>query len=209
IYPPQVIEGFFELARDKGIALVIDETYKDFREEAGPAHGIFARKDWPEAFVHLYSFSKAFSMTGYRVGSIIASERFLAEIEKILDCMHICPPHVSQLAALYGLTSLESWKREKADRMRDRLDALRKAFGRAGLRYRLASSGALFAYVQHPFAGQGAKEVAMRLAGEHDLLVLPGSMFGPGQEDYLRIAFANAEVSDMELLVDRLVESQG
>lgn len=209
IYPPQVIEGFFELARDRGIALVIDETYKDFREEAGPAHGIFARKDWPEAFVHLYSFSKAFSMTGYRVGSIIASERFLAEIEKILDCMHICPPHVSQLAALYGLTSLESWKREKADRMRDRLDALRKAFGRAGLRYRLASSGALFAYVQHPFAGQSAKEVAMRLAGEHDLLVLPGSMFGPGQEDYLRIAFANAEVSDMELLVDRLVESQG
>ena len=38
---------------------------------------------------------------------------------------------------------------------------------------------------------------------------LPGSMFGPGQEDYLRVAFANAEVSDMELLVDRLMESQG
>jgi len=79
----------------------------------------------------------------------------------------------------------------------------------AGLRYELISSGALFAYVRHPFAGQTAKQVAMRLAGEHDLLVLPGSMFGPGQEDYLRVAFANAEVSDMELLVDRLMESQG
>ena len=48
----------------------------------------------------------------------------------------------------------------------------------------------------------------MRLAGEHDLLCLPGSMFGPGQDRYLRIAFANAEASDMETLVDRLVESQ-
>ena len=148
-------------------------------------------------------------MTGYRVGSFIAVQGFLAEIEKILDCLHICPPHVSQRAALFGLTSLDGWKRDKTSRMRDRLAALRKAFGRAGLRYDLISSGALFAYVRHPFAGQTAKQVAMRLAGEHDLLVLPGSMFGPGQEDYLRVAFANAEVSDMELLVDRLMESQG
>jgi len=49
----------------------------------------------------------------------------------------------------------------------------------------------------------------MRLAGEHDLLCLPGSMFGPGQERYLRIAFANAEASDMETLVDRLVDRPG
>jgi aspartate/methionine/tyrosine aminotransferase len=209
IYPPEVIESFFDLAVEHGLALVIDETYKDFREDPAPPHGLFGRGNWPDGFVHLYSFSKVFSMTGYRVGSIIAGQGFLAEIEKILDCLHICPPHVSQRAALFGLTSLDSWKRDKTSRMRDRLEALRKAFGRAGLRYELISSGALFAYVRHPFAGQTAKQVAMRLAGEHDLLVLPGSMFGPGQEDYLRVAFANAEVSDMELLVDRLMESQG
>ena len=51
--------------------------------------------------------------------------------------------------------------------------------------------------------------MAIRLAGEHDLLCLPGSMFGPGQDDYLRIAFANAEAADMETLADRLIESQG
>ena len=209
IYPPHVIEAFFNLAASRGIALVIDETYKDFLEEPAPPHGIFARPNWQDAFIHLYSFSKVFSMTGYRVGSIIAGQGFLAEIEKILDCLHICPSHVSQRAALFGLTSLDGWKREKTGNMRARLDALRRAFRREGLRYDLISSGALFAYVRHPFAGQSAKQVAMRLAGEHDLLVLPGSMFGPGQDDHLRIAFANAEVSDMELLVDRLIESQG
>ena len=208
IYSPGTIKALFELARARGIALVIDETYKDFRDGDEPAHPIFSIDGWQDAFIHLYSFSKAYSMTGYRVGAITASTRVLAEIEKIMDCMAICTSHISQRAALFALNSLEEWKRAKIAMMHGRLTALRKAFARDGLGYRLVSSGALFAYVKHPFADETAKQVAMRLAGEHDLLCLPGSMFGPGQDQYLRIAFANAEASDMETLVDRLVESQ-
>ncbi len=209
IYPPAVIEGFFDLALSRGVALVIDETYKDFRDGPAPPHGIFARPQWPDAFIHLYSFSKVFSMTGYRVGSLIASIGLLAEIEKIMDCMAICAPNVSQRAALFGLNALGDWKTGKALMMRERLQALRGAFAHRDLRYELVSAGALFAYVRHPFANQSAKQIAMRLAGEHDVLCLPGSMFGPGQESYLRIAFANAEIADMRVLVERLIESQG
>lgn len=209
IYSPDTIKALFDVARERGIALVIDETYKDFRDGDSPAHPLFATEGWEDSFIHLYSFSKAFAMTGYRVGSITASTRVLAEIEKIMDCLAICTSHISQRAALFALTELEGWKRGKIAMMHGRLSALRQAFGRKGLGYELVSSGALFAYVRHPFAGESAKQVAMRLAGEHDLLCLPGSMFGPGQEQYLRIAFANAEASDMETLVDRLVESQG
>ncbi len=208
IYPPHIIDRFFNLARDRGIALVIDETYKDFRADPAPPHSIFAQTGWQDGFIHLYSFSKVFSMTGYRAGSIIAGTRLLNEAEKILDCMSICASHVSQRAALFGLTSLEAWKNAKTAMMRGRLDALQRGFTRAGLKYELVSSGALFAYVKHPFTDETAKQVAMRLAGEHDVLCLPGSMFGPGQERYLRIAFANAEARDMETLVDRLAESQ-
>lgn len=208
IYSPETITALFELARARGIALVIDETYKDFRDGAAPAHPIFAIDGWEDAFIHLYSFSKAFAMTGYRVGAITASMRVLAEIEKIMDCLAICTTHISQRAALFALRELEDWKRGKIAMMHGRLSALREAFRRDGLRYELVSSGALFAYVKHPFADETAKQVAMRLAGEHDLLCLPGSMFGPGQDQYLRIAFANAEASDMETLVDRLMESQ-
>ena len=208
IYSPETIRALFDLARARGIALVIDETYKDFRDGDAPAHPIFAIDGWQDSFIHLYSFSKAYAMTGYRVGAITASTRVLAEIEKIMDCLAICTTHISQRAALFALTKLEDWKRAKIAMMHGRLSALRQAFERQGLRYELVSSGALFAYVKHPFADETAKQVAMRLAGEHDLLCLPGSMFGPGQERYLRIAFANAEASDMETLVDRLIESQ-
>ena len=208
IYAPETIRALFELARARGIALVIDETYKDFRAGDAPAHPVFSIAGWEDAFIHLYSFSKAYAMTGYRVGAITASTRVLAEIEKIMDCLAICTTHISQRAALFALSQLEAWKRSKIAMMQGRLSALRQAFRRDGLHYELVSSGALFAYVKHPFGDETAKQVAMRLAGEHDLLCLPGSMFGPGQEQYLRIAFANAEASDMETLVDRLVESQ-
>ncbi len=208
IYPPEVIEGYYELAKARGIALIIDETYKDFRASPEPLHGLFAKPDWQETFVQLYSFSKVFAMTGYRVGSIIAGSKVLAEAEKILDCIAICAPQISQRAALYGLAHLEDWKRGKQRLMETRREALLAAFTNPSLAYRLISSGAYFAYVKHPFVKTSAKSVAMRLAGEHDVLCLPGSMFGPDQDSYLRLAFANSPAEDMPVLVERLIESQ-
>ncbi len=208
VYPPEVIGAFYDLARERGLALIIDETYKDFRKHPEPLHNLFARPGWQDTFIQLYSFSKVFAITGYRVGSIIAGPKLLAEAEKVLDCVAISAPHISQRAALFGLQHLDSWKREKAAIILDRTQAIVTAFKHPELTYRLIGSGAFFAYVKHPFPGQTAKEVAKRLAGEHDLLCLPGSMFGPDQEDYLRIAFANAEASVMPAVVERLIESQ-
>ena len=208
IYPPHIIEGFYDLARSTGIALIIDETYKDFRSSPEPLHGLFAKQGWEETFIQLYSFSKVFALTGYRVGSIIAGGKVLAEAEKILDCMAICAPQISQRAALFGLTNLGDWKREKQRLMEARREALLAAFAHPRLSYKLISSGAYFAYVKHPFSNEAAKTVAKRLAGEHDVLCLPGSMFGPEQEAYLRFAFANSPVEDMALLAERLIESQ-
>ena len=122
--------------------------------------------------------------------------------------MAICAPRIGQDAALFGLQHLENWKREKTAIMADRLAALQAAFKAPALKYELVSCGAYFAYVRHPFTGTPSKTVAQKLAREHDLLCLPGSMFGPGQEDYLRLAFANVEAALMPDAVARLVESQ-
>jgi aspartate/methionine/tyrosine aminotransferase len=208
IYPPELIRAFYDLAKARGIALVADETYKDFRPDAAPPHALFEDADWRDTFIQLYSFSKIFAMTGYRAGSIIAGRAVLAEIEKVLDCMAICAPHISQRAALFGLAQLDDWKNGKKATMLERTAAIRDAFRHPDLKYRLVSAGAYFAYVEHPFTDETAKQVAQRLAGEHDILCLPGSMFGPGQERYLRIAFANAGAELMPQAVDRLIESQ-
>jgi aspartate/methionine/tyrosine aminotransferase len=207
IYPRETISDFYQLASSRGLALVIDETYKDFRTDPGPPHDLFQNRRWGERFIQLYSFSKVFALTGYRVGSVTASPEFLSELEKILDCVAICAPTISQGAALFGLASLDSWKEQKLALAREKAVALRRAFANPELDYRLLSAGAFFAYIRHPFA-EDAKTVAKRLAQQHDLLALPGSMFGPDQDSYLRLAFANVEAAVMPDVVARLIESQ-
>ncbi len=207
-YRPDFVAGAFDLAQAHGLALIIDETYKDFRTRTGPPHALLQRADWDSNLIQLHSFSKSYAMTGYRVGAIVAGEAFNHEVEKVLDNLVICPSHIGQLAARYGLEHLESWRRNKADLLRDRVSRLRECFACDDLHYRLASSGAYFAYVRHPFAGQAAPAVARRLAEEFSVLCLPGSVFGPGQDAYLRFAFANLSAEYIPQLVTRLIESQ-
>ena len=70
--------------------------------------------------------------------------------------------------------------------------------------WQLASAGAYFAFVAHPFPGMKAVDVARRLAVETGVLALPGSYFGPGQETHLRFAFANVGSETLALLPERL-----
>lgn len=209
VYPPDVVAAFFEVARRAGVAVVIDETYRDFLDAERPPHGLFARADWPETLVHLYSFSKVYCLTGYRVGAVIAGRALLDEVAKAMDCVAICAPRIGQDAALFGVQHLGDWRRDKRAMMHDRIESLRKAFSRDDLAYAVVSAGAYFAYVRHPFSGEDPATVARRLADEHNLLCLPGTMFGPAQEPYLRFAFANLESAYMPELAARLAASQG
>ncbi len=208
IYPPETIDAFHRLAREAGVALVLDETYRDFLPGDSPPHGLFARPDWDETLVHLYSFSKVYSLTGYRVGALVAGSGLLAEVAKAADCVAICAPAIAQEAALYGLRNLADFRAEKRRLVLERVAQFRAVFERHDLDYELICAGAFFAYVRHPFAGTPAVDVAHRLIRQENVLCLPGSAFGPDQENYLRFALANIDGDAMAALGDRLVASQ-
>jgi aspartate/methionine/tyrosine aminotransferase len=208
-FPAADIDALHGFLSSRGVSLIVDETYKDFRADAGPPHTLMATGAHArEGLVQLFSFSKAYSMTGYRVGAIACSRDLLTEIEKVLDCVAICPPRISQEAARYALGHLDDWRDAKAALMRERVEALRRAFACSNLKFQLVSSGAYFAYLRHPFPGRRARDVARELADRENILCLPGSFFGPGQEDYLRLAFANVESERIPELVERLLRSQ-
>ncbi|MDD9992868.1 MAG: aminotransferase, partial [Rhodospirillales bacterium] len=208
IYPPEAIAGFHRLAREAGLALVLDETYRDFLPGDGPPHGLFARPEWDETLVQLYSFSKVYSLTGYRVGALVAGQGLLAEVAKAADCVAICAPAIAQEAALYGLDHLTDFRADKRRLVLERVAQFRAVFARNDLAYEMICAGAFFAYVRHPFAGTPAVDVARRLIQEENVLCLPGSAFGPEQDDYLRFALANIDGDAMAALGDRLVASQ-
>jgi aspartate/methionine/tyrosine aminotransferase len=205
VYAPEFLEQCFDLCKQAGIALVLDETYKDFRDDVGvPPHRLFFRPDWEDVLIHLYSFSKVYALTGFRVGSLTAGAAVQLQVAKLLDCITICAPHIGQLAAWYGLTHLNPWREEKRLEMRAKKTALQLVFAKPVNGFRLVSSGAYFAYLEHPFPGKSAFKVAHKLADEANILILPGSMFGPEQDAYLRVAFANLNLQALQELGKRL-----
>lgn len=203
VYPRATIHAFYELAKQRGIALILDETYKDFLPEGERPHDLFADPDWRSTLVHLYSFSKVFALTGYRVGGVTTGTGLMAEIEKAMDCVSICPPRLGQEAALYGLRTLLPWARNNTKGLKARADMLGAGLTRSN-RWRLVSIGAYFAYVEHPFAGQRSTDVSKRLADEENLLTIPGDMFGAGQERFVRLAFANVADDKIPTVLERL-----
>ena len=207
IYSHQCIEQFFELAREHGLALIMDETYRDFIDINQLPHRLFSRPDWRETLVHLYSFSKVFSLTGFRTGAVAASQALLDQLKKIQDCTAICAPHAGQLAAVYGLQNLQAWKLEKSDELARRAIAIRQAFDHADLNYRLISAGAYFAYIEHPFEAP-ARDVVKGLIQQHEIISLPGSYFGRDQEQFIRFAYANVHERHFDDVIQRLIASQ-
>lgn len=206
VYPAETIAAFRDLAAARGIALIVDETYKDFLDD-GPPHDLFKDERWGDTVVQLYSFSKAFSLPGYRVGSVIAGKSTIEAVTKVMDTISICAPRIAQDAALFGLANLSSWVAEKRAMINARRDAVRDVFRSNDLGYELISSGAYFAYARHPFPEQKASDVARRLADDHNILCLPGTFFGPDQERCLRLAYANATVEEMPVMAARLKAS--
>ena len=206
VYPPDYLAELYDVAQARGIALVLDETYKDFLPADVPPHGLFGDPDWGDTFVFLYSFSKVYSLTGYRVGALAGGRKFIEAVAKIADTLTICAPHVSQKAALFGLLNLAEWAGEKRRQLAHRLGLLREAFEHYDPAFTLVSSGAFFGYVRHPYAGMRSLDVSHDLFRQQSVLTWPGSFFGPNQENYIRLAFANAGDDDIKELVRRLAD---
>lgn len=204
VYPPEVIEGFAALCRRRGIWLILDETYRDFLPDGQDrAHGVFADPGWASNVIQLYSFSKAYCVPGHRLGAAVAGAELVQQFMKVLDCMHICPQRAGQAALRWAIDALPDWRDANRRTINARAATMQRAIQRLP-EWRLESLGAYFAYIRHPFPGTPAAEVAEALAVERGALCLPGSAFGPGQEQHLRIAFANTGTDAIPQVADRM-----
>ena len=204
VYPPELISRFAHLAADRRLHLILDETYRAFRTTTEPAHHLFEDPGWDRSVIHIHSFSKVYSIPGFRVGGMAASPEMLHEVDKAADCLTICPNRIGQEAARYGLAHLGPWVESNRHALNRRVETFVAAMEDSP--YSVASAGGFFAYVRHPFEGTASKEVAWRLFDRLGILSLAGEMFGPGQDRYLRLAFANLEDHQATELAGRLID---
>lgn len=205
-YPAETLAAFRDLARANNLALIVDETYRDFDSRAGRPHDLFADPDWHDTLIQLYSFSKAYRLTGHRVGAIVASPARLAEVEKFLDTVAICPSQLGQIGALWGMRNLSQWVAGERDEILARRAAMTKGFA-ALPDWKLLGCGAYFAYVEHPYDLR-SDALAKRLVHDASILMLPGTMFQPDTHPegarQLRIAFANIDATGIAEMFKRL-----
>jgi len=212
-YPADLLRAFYNLARKHGLALIVDETYRDFDARTGAPHDLFTDPDWDGTLIQLYSFSKAYRLTGHRVGAMVASTQRLAEVEKFLDTVAICPNQLGQHAALWGMQNLSQWLAGERDEILKRRAAIKAGFATlAANSWKLLGCGAYFAYVEHPFT-LPSNELAQKLVTDSAILLLPGTMFMPASDPdgtrQLRIAFANIDSTDIATLFKRLEKVKG
>lgn len=206
IYPPELLQDIYALSRERGLWLIVDETYRDFLPRSSVAsapHALLRQPGWEDCLIALYSFSKSFCIPGHRLGAITASESVVSQVAKVMDNLQICAARAPQAAVAVGLGDLVEWRESNRCEISKRADTFRLTLDAAPA-WRVDSLGAYFAYVKHPFADQGSEQVARRLAIEAGVLTVPGAYFGENQERHLRMAFANADCATIGLLAARL-----
>ena len=203
VYPAALLREIFDACRDAGVWLILDETYRDFLPSGQQPHDLLSPGNWEDNLVLLYSFSKSFCIPGHRLGAVTAGPNMIAQIAKVMDNMQICAPRAPQAAVAKAISALSEWRDENRLEIFRRTEALKEAF-KALPGWSMDSLGAYFAFVRHPFESLASAEVAEKLAKQVGVLAIPGAYFGARHENYLRFAFANADVQTISKLPARL-----
>ncbi|WEX76738.1 aminotransferase [Sinorhizobium numidicum] len=204
VYPPELLQRIYELSRANGTWLILDETYRDFLPDAAVApHRLLRAERWQDGFIGLYSFSKSLCIPGHRLGAITAGPAVVEQVTKIMDNLQICAPRAAQAAVAKAIPALADWRLANRAEIAARAKALKDVMSRLP-QWKLQAVGAYFAYIRHPFPDIDSQFVAEKLAKLAGVLCLPGDYFGEGQENYLRFAFANADVATILKLEERL-----
>ncbi len=176
------------LADRHGLWLVSDEIYHGLQFE-GPSHTVLEFTD--RAFV-LNGFSKAYAMTGWRLGYMIAPRQFVRPAEKIQQNFFLCANHFVQVA---GTTALLHAGEDVA-RMRAVYDERRRylvpALREIGLGVATEPLGAFYVFADARAWGADSVALAGRLLEEAGVAVAPGADFGPGGEGFLRFSYATS-----------------
>jgi len=183
-----------ETCRRHRLWLISDEIYHGLEYEA-PAETVLAHSD--EAIV-VNSFSKYFSMTGWRIGWLVVPEPLVRPIERLTQNLYISPPAISQVAALGAFDGIDELEAIKASYARNRAMLLEE-LPRAGLSSILPADGAFYLYADISRFTGDSEAFAKTMLKDIGVAVTPGIDFDPDRgRNYIRFCYAGAEAQMRE-----------
>jgi aspartate/methionine/tyrosine aminotransferase len=211
VMPPAVLETINALCAHLGLVHISDEAYADFIHGVVPHHSPASRSGSGSHTVSLFSLSKSYGMAGWRMGYAAVPRQLMDSLAKVQDTVLICPPQLSQRAALAALDAGPDWCRPRIEALGERrlqlIEAVRAA-RRGGLALDMLgpADGAFYALVRFPCPLEGDR-LMERLVLEHGVAALPGESFGlppsPGQR-LLRLSYGMLNAVDLAEALRRL-----
>ncbi len=193
-----------EIARAHDLWVISDDVYEEMVFD-GPPAPVAGSLDRDDRVISVFSVSKTYAMTGWRIGYVAARLDIADLIAKLQESITSCAPSVSQKAAQAALEGdqgcIETMRRAYADRRDVAVDVL----GRAGLMV-ARPAGAFYIMARVAATGMSGTEFARKLLVEHGVAVAPGETFGPGGYGMVRISLAAGRVNLQEGL-SRLVRA--
>jgi aspartate/methionine/tyrosine aminotransferase len=205
VYNPEELERITRALASRGVVTIFDETYQAFLYNGAPH---VSPGSIPEASSHaitLGSFSKTFSLAGWRVGYLIAESDFVQQAVKVQDSMLVCAPIISQRAALGALkTPLDELARRRAA-LSQRRQLMAQHLAEIPRLHWHPTSGAYYAFVRVEDCLDSVA-LAWDLLERAHVAVVPGGYFGRNGEGFLRLSYGSVDRSDLDEACRRLAK---
>jgi len=190
VMPRDKLRSIAEVARRHQLIVISDEIYA--RLIYGVEHTCFASlPEMKESTILLGGFSKAYAMTGWRIGYAASSPELIAAMTKIHQYTMMCVPTMSQVAAIAALKEGEPSVLEMVADYNQRRQLIVKGLSEIGLPC-FEPKGAFYAFPSVKSTGLSSEEFAEKLLLEEKVAVVPGSAFGQCGEGYVRCCYATS-----------------
>jgi len=194
-----------EIAKQHDILIIIDDPYSDFVYDNREKYfNLASVEELKEHIVYLYSFSKSYAMSGWRLSYMVMPAELKYHATKVHDATMICAPRISQLAGIIALSQpsdhkqrFESILEKRRQLICQRLDNLPHVFSNQ------KPEGAYYAFPRIISKHTSSREFAIDLLNKTRVTVTPGSAFGPSGEHHVRMAYCVDE-DTINLAFDRL-----
>lgn len=195
------LESIAALAQRHNLLVITDEIYSELTFE-GEHVSIAALPGMRERTIFLHGFSKAYAMTGFRIGYACAPLPLTEAMMRIHQYSMLCASIISQEAALEAIQHGEPDTVEMRDQYRLRRNFVVNALNSMGLKCHLPR-GSFYAFPSIAGTGLTSREFAVRLLQEHKVACVPGNAFGPSGEGFLRCCFATS-LAQLEVAMERI-----
>lgn len=204
IIPASELEKIAEVVKNHQIWCLSDEIYCELLYD-GHKHVSIGKFPGMKDYTIIFNgFSKAFAMTGWRIGYIAAPHDLLVQCCKLHAYSSICPPIFSQYAAAEGLRS--AWSEVEKMRLsyQQRRNVMYKSFIDMGLSC-IEPEGAFYMFPDITSTGMTSEEFATELIEKYSVAVVPGTCFGEGGEGFVRCCYAT-DINKIKIAMERIAQ---